>query len=30
MNFVADKVGVGMMCDMMYSRAKDVRLGKKK
>ena len=30
MNFVADKVGVGMMCDMMYSRAKDVRHGKKK
>ena len=30
MNFVADKVGVGMMRDMMYSRAKEVRHGKKK
>ena len=30
MNFFADRVGVEMMCDMLYSRAKDVRQGKKK
>ena len=30
MNFVADKAGVGVMCNMLYSRAKDVRQGKRK
>jgi len=30
MNFFADRAGVEMMCDMLYSRAKDVRQGKKK
>ncbi len=30
MNFVADKASVGAMCNMLYSRAKDVRQGKRK